>query len=82
MIGKQKDSEIFDNINSAKVNSFLRNIDPKNVPGLTAKVFRTYLATKIVKDALESPPVKWVKIHLNSKNLYRKNRKFKRSYRM
>jgi DNA topoisomerase-1 len=70
MIGKQKDSEIFDNINSAKVNSFLRNIDPKNVPGLTAKVFRTYLATKIVKDALESPPVQVGKNSSEFKKIY------------
>ncbi|MGE5705143.1 MAG: DNA topoisomerase I, partial [Nitrososphaerales archaeon] len=70
MIGKQKDSEIFDNINSAKVNSFLRNIDPKNVPGLTAKVFRTYLATKIVKDALKSPPVQVGKNSSEFKKIY------------
>jgi len=70
MINKQKDSEIFDNINSAKVNSFLRNIDPKNVPGLTAKVFRTYLATKIVKDALKSPPVQVGKNSSEFKKIY------------
>ena len=38
---KKPSDPIFDNINSMRVNSFLRNIDPKNVPGLTAKVFRT-----------------------------------------
>jgi DNA topoisomerase I len=70
MIDKQKDSEIFDNINSAKVNSFLRNLDPKNVPGLTAKVFRTYLATKIVKDALKSPPVQVGKNSSEFKKIY------------
>ncbi|HJS65265.1 MAG TPA: DNA topoisomerase I [Nitrososphaeraceae archaeon] len=70
MINKQKDSEIFDNINSAKVNSFLRNIDPKNVPGLTAKVFRTYLATKIVKDALKSPPIQVSKNSSEIKKIY------------
>jgi len=70
MMDKQKDSEIFDNINSAKVNSFLRNLDPKNVPGLTAKVFRTYLATKIVKDALKSPPVQVGKNSSEFKKIY------------
>jgi len=54
---KGHNSEIFDNINSSKVNAFLRKIDPKNVPGLTAKVFRTYLATKIVKESLKNPPL-------------------------
>ena len=54
MKDKEHNSEIFDNINSSKVNAFLRKIDPKNVPGLTAKVFRTYLATKIVKESLKN----------------------------
>jgi DNA topoisomerase-1 len=40
-----------------KVNTFLRNIDPKNVPGLTAKVFRTFIATNIVKKSLRNPPI-------------------------
>jgi DNA topoisomerase-1 len=57
MKDKGHNSEIFDNINSSKVNAFLRKIDPKNVPGLTAKVFRTYLATKIVKESLKKPPL-------------------------
>jgi DNA topoisomerase-1 len=57
MKNKQHDGEIFDNINSSKVNAFLRKIDPTNVPGLTAKVFRTYLATKIVREALKNPPI-------------------------
>jgi DNA topoisomerase-1 len=55
---KNATDPIFDNINSLKVNSFLRNIDPKNVPGLTAKVFRTYIATNVVKRWLKSPPIK------------------------
>ena len=55
MKDKEHNSEIFDNINSSKVNAFLRKIDPKNVPGLTAKVFRTYLATRIVKESLKNP---------------------------
>src|SRR4029078_10028060 len=41
MKDKSNSDPIFDNINSMKVNIFLRNIDSKNVPGLTAKVFRT-----------------------------------------
>ena len=54
---KKETDPIFDNINSMKVNTFLRNIDPKNVPGLTAKVFRTFIATNIVKKSLKSPPI-------------------------
>ncbi|VFJ12416.1 DNA topoisomerase I [Candidatus Nitrosocosmicus franklandus] len=49
---------VFDNINSMRVNAFLRNLDPKNVPGLTAKVFRTYIATNTVKESLRNPPIK------------------------
>src|SRR6478672_4802703 len=56
MKDKSNSDPIFDNINSMKVNIFLRNIDSKNVPGLTAKVFRTYIATKIVKNTLKNPP--------------------------
>src|SRR6476661_9485863 len=44
MNGKQHGSQIFDGITSGKVNAFLRTIDSKNVPDLTAKVFRTYIA--------------------------------------
>lgn len=55
---KNATDPIFDNINSLRVNTFLRNIDPKNVPGLTAKVFRTYIATNVVKRWLRSPPIK------------------------
>jgi DNA topoisomerase I len=55
MKGKGPNEQIFDGITSAKVNSFLRTIDKRNVPGLTAKVFRTYIATQIVKDALAHP---------------------------
>ncbi len=54
---KKETDPIFDNINSMKVNTFLRNIDPKNVPGLTAKVFRTFIATNIVKKSLKNPPI-------------------------
>ncbi len=58
MNGKEHNSPIFDKITSSKVNMFLRNIDPKNVPGLTAKVFRTYIATKTVKEELSDPKIK------------------------
>ncbi len=70
MKNKRNDSEIFDNINSSKVNAFLRKIDPTNVPGLTAKVFRTYLATKIVKEALKNPPFDVNKRASESKKIY------------
>lgn len=70
MKNKRNDSEIFDNINSSKVNAFLRKIDPTNVPGLTAKVFRTYLATKIVKEALKNPPLDVNKRVSESKKIY------------
>ncbi len=70
MKNKRNDSEIFDNINSSKVNAFLRKIDPTNVPGLTAKVFRTYLATKIVKEALRNPPLDINKQGSESKKIY------------
>ncbi|MDQ6724034.1 MAG: DNA topoisomerase I, partial [Thermoproteota archaeon] len=58
MKNKSNSNPIFDNINSMKVNTFLRNIDSKNVPGLTAKVFRTYIATNVVKHVLKNPPFK------------------------
>jgi DNA topoisomerase I len=57
MNGKEHNSPIFDRITSSKVNIFLRSIDPKNVPGLTAKVFRTYIATKTVKEELSDPKI-------------------------
>ncbi|HZD33583.1 MAG TPA: hypothetical protein VE130_00120, partial [Nitrososphaeraceae archaeon] len=52
------DEQIFDGITSAKVNSFLRNIDKNRVPGLTAKVFRTFIATQVVREALLNPQIK------------------------
>ncbi|MEM3510896.1 MAG: DNA topoisomerase I [Nitrososphaerales archaeon] len=48
-VGKTPQDLIFDGITSEKVNSFLKKFDK----GLTAKVFRTYIATKTVKDFLE-----------------------------
>ncbi|HEX5981816.1 MAG TPA: DNA topoisomerase I [Nitrososphaeraceae archaeon] len=70
MKDKGHNSEIFDNINSSKVNAFLRRIDPKNVPGLTAKVFRTYLATKIVKESLTYPSLDVNKQSSEPKKIY------------
>ena len=70
MKDKGHNSEIFDNINSSKVNAFLRKIDPKNVPGLTAKVFRTYLATKIVKESLKNPSIDVNKQSSEPKKIY------------
>lgn len=58
MNNKKPDEQIFDGITSAKVNSFLRNIDKNKVPGLTAKVFRTFIATQVVREALLNPPIK------------------------
>jgi DNA topoisomerase-1 len=70
MKDKGHNTEIFDNINSSKVNAFLRKIDPKNVPGLTEKVFRTYLATKIVKESLKNPPFDVNKESSDPKKIY------------
>ena len=47
--GKQVGDQIFDQIDSTHVNKFLSSI----VPGLTAKVFRTYHATHAVRSYLE-----------------------------
>jgi DNA topoisomerase-1 len=46
-------SSIFDGVRSEDVNEFLNEV----MPGLTAKVFRTYYATKIVKEYLEAQKV-------------------------
>ena len=58
MKDKEPNHQIFDGITSSKVNSFLRSIDPKQVPGLTAKVFRTFTTTRTVKEALAKPPIR------------------------
>ena len=58
MTDKKSNEQIFDGITSAKVNSFLRTIDKSKVPGLSAKVFRTYIATQVVREALLDPPIK------------------------
>ncbi len=46
---KKPDNLIFDSITSRHVNEFLGNV----VKGLTAKVFRTYLATNVVRNYLK-----------------------------
>jgi DNA topoisomerase-1 len=48
MQGKNPGDPIFDGINSRKVNAFLQQI----MPGLTAKVFRTCIATRVVQQQL------------------------------
>ncbi len=48
MQGKKPGDPIFDGINSRKVNAFLQEI----MPGLTAKVFRTCIATRVVQQEL------------------------------
>jgi DNA topoisomerase-1 len=53
MKGKGPSVQIFDGINSRKVNAFLGSI----MPGLTAKVFRTCIATYVVQDALKAEKI-------------------------
>ncbi len=48
--GKKPDTEVFHDVTSSMVNQFLSSI----VPGLSAKVFRTWHATAKAKQALES----------------------------
>jgi DNA topoisomerase-1 len=48
MQGKKPGDPIFDGMNSRKVNAFLQEI----MPGLTAKVFRTCIATRVVQQEL------------------------------
>ncbi len=48
MQGKKLGDPIFDGINSRKVNAFLHEV----MPGLTAKVFRTCIATRVVQQVL------------------------------
>jgi len=47
-------SPIFDGVNSKRVSEFLDEV----VKGLSAKVFRTYYASKAVEEKLEATPVK------------------------
>lgn len=53
MQGKKPSDQIFDGINSRKVNAFLQQI----MPGLTAKVFRTCIATRVVQMQLSKAKV-------------------------
>ena len=66
MQGKKPADSIFDGINSRKVNAFLQTI----MPGLTAKVFRTCIATKVVQEALSNPPVKVDKSSSEAQKVY------------
>ncbi len=70
MKGKDTSDEIFEDITSSKVNKFLRSIDKENVPNLTAKVFRTYIATAIVKQHLSEPILKVNKNESEFKKVY------------
>ena len=70
MKGKDKTDEIFEDITSSKVNKFLRSIDKDNLPNLTAKVFRTYIATAIVKKHLSEPILKVNKNESEFKKVY------------
>jgi DNA topoisomerase-1 len=70
MKGKDKTDEIFEDITSSKVNKFLRSIDNDNLPNLTAKVFRTYIATAIVKKHLSAPILKANKDESEFKKVY------------
>jgi DNA topoisomerase-1 len=53
MEGKKPSDAIFDGINSRKVNAFLQQI----MPELTAKVFRTCIATRVVQRELSKAKV-------------------------
>ncbi|MGI0032771.1 MAG: DNA topoisomerase I [Nitrososphaeraceae archaeon] len=70
MKGKDRKDEIFEDITSAKVNKFLRSIDKDKLPNLTAKVFRTYIATTIVKERLATPTLKVHKNESEFKKVY------------
>lgn len=66
MKDKKPSDSIFDDINSRKVNAFFQTI----MPGLTAKVFRTCIATKVVQHALVNPPIKVDKASEESDKVY------------
>ena len=53
MQGKKPSDPIFDGINSRKVNAFLQQV----MPGLTAKVFRTCIATRVLQLQLSKAKV-------------------------
>ena len=52
--GKSPETQVFHHVNSRMVNQFLSSV----VPGLTAKVFRTFHATEKTREALESADVR------------------------
>lgn len=64
MQGKKPNDPIFDGINSRKVNAFLQQI----MPGLTAKVFRTCIATRVVQ--LQLSKAKVDKTSLEAQKIY------------
>jgi len=68
--GKNQKDQIFEDVNSSKVNAFLRLIDSKNMPNLTAKVFRTYVATQVVKESLRNPHMALNKTDTEAKKIY------------
>ena len=70
MKGKGSRDEIFEDITSSKVNNFLRSMDRTNLPNLTAKVFRTHIATAIVKRHLTTPILKVNKNENEFKKVY------------
>ena len=53
LAGKKPGDQIFDAVSSRSVNNFLGKI----LNGLTAKVFRTYLATNVVIETLKNSPL-------------------------
>ena len=80
MNGKDDRSQIFDGITSNKVNAFLRGLDPINVPGLTAKVFRTFITTRAVKEDFYKSSDKGRQEYIRArKNICCKNGKFEGS---
>jgi len=66
MKGKKPDERIFGDINSRKVNEFFQTV----MPGLTAKVFRTCIATKVVQEALVNPPKRVDRNSTESEKVY------------
>ena len=64
MQGKKQSDPIFDGINSRKVNAFLQQI----MPELTAKVFRTCIATSVVQPQLSKAKVD--KTSLEAQKIY------------
>ncbi|MFL6489894.1 MAG: DNA topoisomerase I, partial [Nitrososphaera sp.] len=64
MQGKKPSDPIFDGINSRKVNAFFQQI----MPGLTAKVFRTCIATRVVQ--LQLSKAKAGKTSLEAQKIY------------